>query len=194
MHSICKVLRNHNTFIMQKYLAAAGIIFLFSCSKKTETVENPKIEKETVYVEKPQVEKPENPKPENETKPSETLQSDVIKTTPIGAGLVGEHRMIWKYMPENSAILHVTKMTNGNLDATGGTEAYGSSFSLEGEIKKISDTEYEFNGKIKTYQYGRNGYFCEKIQKARFKQMYDSEYFRYEFIDCKGHEDYIDIF
>ena len=38
---------------MQKYLVLTGTILLFSCSKKTETVQTPSVQKETVYVEKP---------------------------------------------------------------------------------------------------------------------------------------------
>lgn len=101
---------------------------------------------------------------------------------------------MWKWLPETNATLYISKMTNGNLDATGGATAYGSSFSIEGEIRKISESTLEFDGKIKTFQYGRNGYHCEYNGKRIFKKASDGNYWRYAFDDCNGSTDYIDIF
>ena len=181
---------------MKKAVVLSLVIFL-SCGKQNsvKTQEPHQQKDETVQEQKSDVERPADTITPSTPIPSEGFPEDGSTYNDDGnRDFIGEHKMVWKFLPESNATLYITKMTNGNLDATGGTTAYGSSFSLEGEIKKISQQKLEFNGKIKTFQYGRNGYHCEYNGKAIFTENRDKSSWRYSFNDCKGVSDHIDIF
>ena len=181
---------------MQKYLVLTGTILLFSCSKKTETIQTPSVQKETVYVEKPletQIVK-EEITPKNDDAEEEKTANSVDVQTSNEKSLAGKHSLTLQWISWDKPGTITFKPIGKNLYKVSGSQIIGKQYlKIDGEISQVSDKELSFDG---TTIVNGNGKECVKKDSQKLLSTQNRKYWRMqEMQNCDGiGTDYIDIY